>query len=182
MSLDMERNIPISYTSITLTREMKIKGSLLQEVKVLDKSYFIVSFSGADFICGDWHRKLQSNHPIASVKGAFPSSLGSHWQWTAETGSPLPFCGFSLAHSPPTVDLAWIFFLSFSQMRCSKVHLRGVPPGSSKYTELKKLSLSVSREWCKTMASQERTLSSANEKGCSFPSWYLWTHNACKVN
>lgn len=73
-----------------LTRKMKIKGSLLQEVKVLDKSYFIVTFSDADFICGDWHRKLQSNHPIASVQGAFPSSLGSHWQWTAEMGSPLP--------------------------------------------------------------------------------------------
>lgn len=53
VSLDMERNILISFTSVILTREMKIKGSLLQEVKVLDKSYFIVTFSDADFICGD---------------------------------------------------------------------------------------------------------------------------------
>ena len=38
VSLDMERNILITYTSVTLTRKMKIKGSLLQEVKVLDKT------------------------------------------------------------------------------------------------------------------------------------------------
>lgn len=38
MSLDMERNILISDTSVTLTREMKINGSLLPEGKVLDKS------------------------------------------------------------------------------------------------------------------------------------------------